>query len=153
MKQKTLIGLFIVTSLLLTSCATGPKFTSAPPPPSGKALIYVYRKGSIVGAAGYSRIYVNGELQGSLSNGGYETCNVPEGTVSFSTLCRAIWALPGIAALTRLQQEQNERLRFQAEAGKTYYIKWSIGDKMKLVDTETGSKDIEGLHLVTPEKD
>jgi hypothetical protein len=42
------------------------------------------------------------------------------------------------------------QLRIEAEAGKTYYVKWSVstsGGKMELVDTANGEKEIRGLKL------
>lgn len=46
-------------------------------------------------------------------------------------------------------------LRIEVEAGKTYYIEWSVGGikaseaggKMKLVDEATGAKKVGGLRL------
>ncbi len=42
------------------------------------------------------------------------------------------------------------QLAIEAEAGKTYYIKWSVstsGGKMSLVDVTAGEKGIRGCHL------
>ena len=142
-------GMLVIASFLLTNCATGPQFTTSTPPPSGKALVYVYRKGSMVGAAGYSRIYVNDDFLAALHNAGYAPREVPQGTVVFTTLPRVAWPFLTLAAMTNFQKKQHERLRIEVEAGKTYYIKWSIGDKMKLVDPTTGAKEMNGLHLAT----
>lgn len=107
----------------------------------------------MVGAAGYSRIFVNDDFLAKLHSGGYASREVPQGTVVFSTLARAVWAFPTLAALTSLQKKQHERLRMEVEEGKTYYVKWSIGDKMKLVDPATGAKEISELHLAAVRED
>jgi hypothetical protein len=110
-------------------------------------VVYVYRKGNFVGAATESHIFVNGKHLTKLRNSAYAPALVSPGPVLFSTLPRINWALPVLAALSSLEQKQYERLRFDAEAGKTYYVQWSIGDKMKLVDAKNGERDIQGLRL------
>ncbi len=52
--------------------------------------------------------------------------------------------------ITNTQKKKYEKLRFDAEAGKIYYVKWYVtgsGGKMKIVDEETGTKEIKGLNL------
>lgn len=54
------------------------------------------------------------------------------------------------AAAADLMLQVKERLRIEAEAGKTYYVEWSVsgsGGKMKFVDAATGAKKISNLHL------
>ncbi len=116
-------------------------------PSAGKALIYVYRVGSIVGAAGYDRIFVNTDYLGALHNSDYAQHEVPPGTVIFSTLSRLNSTFIGQAELMKLQKQAKEKLRIEVEAGKTYYIKWSVGGKMKLVDATIGAKEMKGLHI------
>jgi hypothetical protein len=119
-------------------------------------LIYVYRKSSIVGAAGWDRIFVNGTFLAALHNGEFASREEPQGTVVFSGLPR-IYIFPGdlLIALTDLQKKQFERLRMDAEKGRTYYVKWSVGGKMKLMDEATGAKEMAKLHhaKIEEEKD
>ncbi len=73
-----------------------------------------------------------------------ESREVPQGTVILSAMPRAC-LVPGAlhtSGITDLQKKKFERLRFDVEAGKTYYVLWSIGSKMKVVDTATGAKEI-----------
>ncbi|MGO9271192.1 MAG: DUF2846 domain-containing protein [Terriglobia bacterium] len=105
------------------------QFVAAPPPAAGNALVYIYRQSNIVGMAGYPTLYVNGRLVAYLHNGTYAPVEEPQGVVTLSTY-----------------RAGSERLRIEVEAGKTYYVKWSIGDKMKLEDSMTGEKEIMRLH-------
>ena len=62
------------------------------------------------------------------------------------------------AALNQARQKENERARFEAEAGKTYYFKWTAGAmatmiKVTPVDPRVGAKEISKLHLSKPVDD
>lgn len=145
--RKKHVGLFGVAALLLTSSAVrGQQFTAAPPPQPGKALVYIYREASMFGKAGYSRIYVNADFLATLHSGEYASREVPEGTVVFTTLPRAL-PITALGMLTDAQKKKHEKLRLDVEAGKTYYFRWSVGDKMKLLDEATGTKEIRKTHL------
>ena len=150
-------GFFLLASLMLTGCASGPHFTAAPAPTPGKALVYVYRKSSFVGSAGYDKLYINGHFVTRIYTGGYVPYEVPPGTVSFALNPKAE-IIPGdvlVAALSNLDQTKYEKLRIEAEAGKTYYVNLYtqfIGHGMKLVDEATGAKEIGSLKLSDIEK-
>ena len=145
--KRMYVGLFLVAVILLASRAVGAQqFTAAPPPQPGKALVYVYREASMVGKAGYSRIYVNTDFLATLHSGEYALREVPAGTVVFTTLPRAL-PITALGMLTDEQKKKHEKLRLDAETGKTYYFRWSVGDKMKLVDKATGVKEIRKTHL------
>lgn len=141
------LALVFVVALLLPGCATGPDHHPTADVPEGQAVIYVYRKGRMLGAATASHIFVNGKYLTKLQNSAYAPAYVAPGPVRFSTLRRVSWLLPGMAALSSIEQKQNERLRITAEAGKTYYVEWSVGDRMNLVDGAKGARDIRGLNL------
>jgi hypothetical protein len=62
------------------------------------------------------------------------------------------------AALNQARQKENERARFEAEAGKTYYFKWTAGAmatmiKVTPVDPGVGAKEMRKLHLTKPPND
>ena len=128
--------------------------STASPPPAGKALIYVYRQGRMLGAAGYDRIFVNNHYLAALRNSNYAQREVPPGTVVFTTLSRInrIFIVDE-ELMEALRKKAKERFRMEVEAGKTYYVKWSIGGKMKLVDAATGAKEMSGLHLAKDRQD
>jgi len=68
----------------------------------------------------------------------------------FTTLSRLNKVFIAEAELLELQKKAKKKLRIDVDAGKTYYVKWSVGGKMKLVDSATGAKEMAGLH---PAKD
>jgi len=153
MKQirQVVITMFIVNlaclTLLFSGCASGPEFKPITDIPSNKALVYVYRKGRILGAANESHIFVNGEYLTKLKNSAYAPRVVEPGKVVFSTLRRLNAAMLGGAVLASLEKEKNMRLTISVEAGNTYYVQWLVGNKMILMDESTGAKEIKGLKL------
>lgn len=115
-------------------------------PHAGKALVYVYRQGRVLGAAGYDRILVNNEYLAALHNSNYAQREVQPGTIVFATLPRMKHVFILEAELMKLRKKAKERFRMEVEAGKTYYVKWSIGGKMKLMDAATGAKEMSACH-------
>ena len=126
---KRALGFAVVALLAEMSHSSAWQFVAAPPPAAGNALVYIYRQSNIVGIAGYPTFYVNGRLLAYLRNATYAPIEEPQGTVTFATY-----------------RPDSEKLRIQVEAGKTYYVKWSITDKMKLEEAPTGEKEIARLH-------
>jgi hypothetical protein len=62
------------------------------------------------------------------------------------------------AAVNDVGKKENERARFEAEAGKTYYFKWTAGTmatmiKVTPVDPSVGAKEMSKLHLSKPADD
>jgi hypothetical protein len=126
--------------------------SAASPPSADKARIYVYRAGSMVGAVGYDILFVNDEHLAALHNSNYAQCDIPPGTVVFSGIAR-VKKTPiavDLQLITNHKKTARERFRMVVEPGKTYYVRWSVGGKMKLVDTDKGAKEMSGLH---PAKD
>src|SRR5271157_5697690 len=132
-----------------------------PAPSDGKAIVCIYRVYRFTGSAAHDEIYVNDTHLGKLLNGEYEFAEVPPGTVVISGLPKMYYG--GViqstgAALAEARKKENERARFEAEAGKTYYFKWTSGAmatgiKVTPVDLDTGAKEIRKLHLSKPVDD
>lgn len=151
-QKKICAGLCTLASLIFLGCATsGPKFTAAAAPAPGKALIYVYRAASFVGAAGYDLVYVNTDYVATIRSGGYAHYEAPQGTAIFYLTPRAVLYVNTVfAALTNAQKKQYEKLRMEVEPGKTYYVKIGVafsGHDMEAVDEATAVSEISGLHL------
>jgi hypothetical protein len=132
-----------------------------PTPSDGKAIVCIYRTYRFTGSASHDEIFVNDKHLGKLLNSEYVFTEVPPGPVVIAGLPKMYYG--GIvqstgAALNQARQKENERARFEAEAGKTYYYKWTAGAmatgiKVTPEDAEHGAKDIRKLHLSKPPDD
>ena len=132
-----------------------------PAPSEGKAIVCLYRTYRFTGSASHDEIFVNDTHLGKLLNSEYEFTEVPPGTVVIAGLPKMYYG--GIiqstgAALAQARKKENERARFEAEAGKTYYFKWTAGAmatgmKVTPVDPSVGAKEISKLHLSKPPDD
>ena len=132
-----------------------------PAPSAGKAIVCIYRTYRFTGSAAHDEIFVNDTHLGKLLNGEYEFAEVPAGTVVIAGLPKMYYG--GIiqstgAALAEARKKENERARFEAEAGKTYYYKWTSGAmatgiKVTAQDPGVGAKEMSKLHLSKPPED
>jgi hypothetical protein len=158
--------------LLLACCALA--LTCAPPvaaakdapavlpaPSPGKAIVCIYRTYRFTGSASHDHLYVNGVFLAKLLNSGYAFMEVSPGTVVVSGVPDMYYG--GItqsvgAALAEARKKENERIRFEAEAGKTYFLKWTAepmgtGIKVTPEDPSVGAKEMSKLHLSKPPED
>ena len=160
-----------LASLLLAFCAlaflfTGPlaiaqdkkQASVLPAPSNGKAIVCLYRVGRFTGSSSHDELYINGIHLGKLLNGEYAFMEVPPGTVVVSGLPKEYYGsliMSAGAALNQARQKENERIHFDAEAGKTYYLKWTAGAfatdiKVTPQDASVGAKEMSKLHLSKP---
>ncbi|MDR3775108.1 MAG: DUF2846 domain-containing protein [Terracidiphilus sp.] len=129
-----------------------------PAPSSGKAIVCIYRVYRFTGSAAHDEIFVNDTHLGKLLNGEYEFLEVPAGTVVIAGLPKMYYGsliMSAGAALNDARKKENERARFEAEAGQTYYFKWTAGTmatmiKVTPVDPSAGAKEMSKLHLSKP---
>ncbi len=132
-----------------------------PAPSAGKAIVCIYRVGRLTGSQTHDEIHVNGVHLGKLLNGEYEFTEVAPGTVVISGLPKVYYGsitMSAVAAANQATHKENERARFEAEAGKTYYFKWtsgamSTGIKVTPEDSAVGAKEMSKLHLSKPPDD
>lgn len=135
--------------------------TILPAPSPGKAIVCIYRTYRFTGSAAHDEIFVNDTHLGKLLNSEYEYTEVAPGTVVIAGLPKMYYGsaiMSAGAALNQARQKENERARFEAEAGKTYYFKWTSGTmatmiKVTPVDPEVGAKEVSKLHLSKPPED
>jgi len=133
-----------------------------PPPPTapsvGKALVYIYRVGRFTGSASHDHLYVNGVYLAYLKNGEYAGMEVGPGKVVVTGLPEMytvdIFTAAG-AAVNDATRKENERIRFEAIEGKTYYLKWTAstmatGIKVTMIDPAVGAREMSKLHLSKP---
>jgi hypothetical protein len=149
--------------LLFGSLAPASAQDAKPVPPptapsAGKALVYIYRVGRFTGSASHDHLYVNGVYLAYLKNGEYAGMEVSPGKVVVTGLPEMytvdIFTAAG-SAVNDATRKENERIRFEAEAGKTYYLKWTAGTmatsiKVTQMDPEVGAREMNKLHLAKP---
>jgi len=144
------------------SVAEDPKTPAVLPHPSdGKAIVCIYRVYRFTGSASHDELFVNDTHLAKLLNSEYAFIEVPPGTVVISGLPKMYYGSVTMsvgAALNQARQKENERARFEAEAGKTYYFKWTAGTmatmiKVTPVDPLVGAKEMSKLHLSKPVDD
>ena len=161
---KSLASLLLVLSgiaFLFTAPICLAQDSVLPAPSSGKAIVCIYRTYRFTGSSAHDELYVNGTHLAKLLNSEYAFMEVPAGTVVISGLPKEYYGsviMSAAAAANQARQKENERARFEAEAGKTYYFKWTSGPfatgiKAEPVDPGKGAKDIRKLHLSKPVDD
>ncbi|MDB5806841.1 MAG: uncharacterized protein JWN73_4163 [Betaproteobacteria bacterium] len=98
----------------LGACASGPKFnevkSAIPAMSADQGRIYVYRPGSMVGAAIQPEVLLNGEKVGESKPGGFFYIDRPAG--NYEVACST---------------EVERKVGFVLEKGQVRYIKTSIG--------------------------
>jgi len=132
-----------------------------PAPSSGKAIVCIYRTYRFTGSSSHDEIYVNGKHLGKLLSSEYEFTEVEPGTVVIAGFPKEYYGsavMSAMAAANQARQKEHERARFEAEAGKTYYFKWTAGVaatgiKVTPEDPGKGAKEISKLHLSKPVDD
>jgi len=132
-----------------------------PPPAPGKAMVCIYRTYRFTGSASHDEIFVNDTHLGKLLSNEYMFTEVSPGTVVIAGLPKMYYGSVTMsigAALNDARKKENERARFDAEAGKTYYFKWTAGAMATMIkvapeDSEHGAKEIHKLHLSKPPDD
>jgi hypothetical protein len=164
---KSLASLLLVLSAMAflfagpISLAQDSNSAVLPAPSSGKAIVCIYRTYRFTGSSAHDELYVNGTHLAKLLNSEYAFMEVPAGTAVISGLPKEYYGgvvMSAAAAANQARQKENERARFEAEAGKTYYFKWTSGPmatgiKVEPVDAGKGAKEISKLHLSAPVDD
>ena len=163
---KSLAGLLLAFSAL-AFLFTGPLATAQdkkqasvlPAPSAGKAIVCIYRVGRLTGSASHDELYINDVHLAKLLNGEYAFMEVVPGTVVIAGLPKMYYAggvaMSSYTAIAGATKKENERARFEAEAGKTYYYKWTSGTmatgiKVTAQDPAVGAKEMSKLHISAP---
>ena len=146
--------------LYTAAAAQSAKPAPAPTSPSpGKALIYIYRTGRFVGSASHDHLYVNGVYLAYLKSSEYAGMEVDPGTAVVTGFPEMYYAggvvVSSYAGIKNATTKENERIRLDVEAGKTYYMKWTsnamaTGIKVTPQDPGVGAKEMSKLHLSKP---
>lgn len=154
-------ALVLLGSLPAASAQDSKPAVAVPPtgPSPGKALIYIYRVGRLVGSASHDHLYINGVYVAYLLNGEYAWLEVDPGTAVVTGMPEMYYAggavMSSYAAIKDSTKKENERIRLEVEAGKTYYLKWTSGTmatgiKVTPQDPGEGAKEMSKLHPSKP---
>jgi len=157
----SLLLVFSAMAVLFAGPISIAQNSALPAPSSGKAIVCIFRTYRFTGSSAHDELYINGTHLAKLLNSEYAFMEVPPGTVVISGLPKEYYGSVVMsigAAANQARQKENERARFEAEAGKTYYYKWTSGPmatgiKVEPVDPEKGAKEIRKLHLSAPVND
>jgi len=153
------MGSFGTGPILAAQDSKTPAVLPAPSP--DKAIVCIYRTYRFTGSASHDEIYVNDIHLGKLLNSEYVFTEVPPGTVVIAGLSKMYYGslvMSAGAALNDARKKENERVRFEAEAGKTYYFKWTAGTMATMIkvtpeDPSVGAKEMSKLHPSKPSDD
>jgi hypothetical protein len=141
------------------AAAQGTTDAKPQPPPTkptaGNTLICIYRLTRIVGSATHDSLFVNGVFLATLHSGEYACTEVAPGTVVVSGTPKMYYGgviVSSAAAVNDATKKENERMRFGAEEGKTYYLRWTAGAlgrgiTVTTVDEATGASEMSTLNL------
>ena len=121
---------------LLAACASGPKHaeiqSSIPALKASEGRLYVYRSGSMMGAAIQPNVVINGKVAGESKPGGFFFVDLAPGTVEVLT-----------------STEVEKKLTLTLDAGQTRYVRTTVGFGVlvyrvypELVDNNAGAKEI-----------
>lgn len=114
------ISLILLLCAIVTACgASGPVYKQHLASNANSAIVYVYRPSRAVNCCVAPKVYVEGEAQGTLKNGGYLVFELPPRKTTITVGDGA----HGFEAQT---------LELSLEAGTSYYLKWVIGELSQL---------------------
>jgi len=127
-----ILVVFSVGLFLLPGCATGPKFTKIDDIPEGKAVVYIYRPASPIGAAVSYQVIANGAHIMPMVNGGYFAYYAKPGENEFSAAT-----------------ETMSSVTLDVKTGQSYYIKSTVGvgmfvgrPRLAVMPADVGEKEI-----------
>ena len=130
--------LSICVSILLSGCASGPKFSGLEEPQPDESIIYYLREPSIAGATVFYTIYENGEPVTRLYNGGYYPHHTNPGEKH-------------IEATT----EASDELSLTAKKGERYFVKGGLSlglvvghPILKVIDENSALKYLQDCKLL-----
>lgn len=125
-------GIVCVILTTLLGCGASGKSFDREEIPAGKAIAYVYRSGSIVGAASQYHLYANEKYVANITNGGYAVVVLSPGHVQFRYQSGS--ALIGDDILLKLSKHGRNCGELMAEPGHEYFLKVNMSAfGMKLV--------------------
>jgi hypothetical protein len=142
--------------LLLGGCASsGPLYVEAPPPPAGKAILYVAREATFSGSVGAARFLIDGKPFADLLISGYSYAYLSPGHHEITQF----WPLLGNFHVTGESHGSVD-----AEAGHAYYFRFQtevggcpngqlcVGWGLTPLAPAEGVADLANKHLVAADR-
>jgi hypothetical protein len=137
-------------TIVSAGCATGPAFVAPEPSTSGRAVVYVYRAQSILGAGVKPEIWIDARRVGVMVNGGYKRFEVTPGAIWATSVsapdCRppSIKVVPAAGTVAYVQVELINRT---FELGGRHYFDY--GCRLAARSEAEALTVLPGLRLVT----
>lgn len=122
------------------------------PVPADKALVYVYKKGGIVGAANAWRLFANNNYVTRITNSGYYDFLIDPGHVDFGILGDNHFIGVGDTLIKNaiLHSKPDQIAHLDAASGQTYFFKFEIGNfsgnRLREVPKDEALKTMMGMH-------
>jgi len=144
--------LTIIVTVPLCGClhAPEPNFVPVTSIPEGKALVYIYRKAHISGAAGRYLISANGEPAAFLFNGTYAPYFASPGTNHFGATMKTKLIVSGVPIPNSLFSK-DDLLRLVVQPGEIYFVQFKIADtwgpKLVEMNRDDGAGEIKKCRL------
>jgi hypothetical protein len=142
--------LLLLFACILAGCAAsgvplGDRAAPSRVAPPGKALVYIYRTGGFYGSGTSWELFSNGRYVTRITNGGYYDFEVDPGQIELGVMA-AVQPFGFVySILTNLEGLQRLNT-FRAEAGRPYYFKFEVGNKITSVTKDEALEAMTGMN-------
>lgn len=159
MKTQTSFALLAaLCAILLSACAGGPEYSrnknsAALSPAKDKALVLIFWRGGMAGAATKWTVFANEKvLTDNMRRGAFYSYQANPGELRLATKMGWNWA--SLAGANLVAQIKKDQVAFQLAPNETYYMEMAFGtwrEKIKQVSKEEGEKGIKDCHWINPQ--
>ena len=138
-------------ALAMGCASTEPNFSAVQNPAIERAVVYVYRpKRTVIGAAGWIEVSVDGKSLGKLWNGNYVVYSGSPGKHLFQYRYSHPIAGPALVSPPNSASSDGPRVELVLDGGQIYYLEYPAP---KLVDAGKGLNDLKNCHTVGVNRD
>ncbi|WP_395752434.1 hypothetical protein [Prosthecobacter sp.] len=147
--------LAFIGALLMSSCASGPTYSSSVNSPGlkpapGKGLVLVYWDSGMAGTATTWDLYANDKLvTHGMRRGGFCSIQAQPGPLKLET--KQGWNWASLAGLNLINQIKKDQPSLNIAPNQTYFMEMAFGtwrEKITQVSAEQGREDIADCHWV-----
>ncbi len=136
--------------IAIAGCSSHPQISNLEPHAvEGKAVVYHYRKSQFAGGGRNFHVTNNKNPVFILENGSFYRELVEPGKTTYhcKSLQKHIVGFVAYSVVSNAFEDYRERLAFDAEAGKVYFVDWT--GKTEFRDESIALMDIDGLSDLT----